>query len=207
MYLNDIYTIGANLAGLPAISIPCGFVAGLPVGLQLIGPHFAEERLLNAPTPISARPTGTARSAGLRMCADGAGKPSSGLRFMRSSRRARRSSRARHGLRRASECAGKSRRSGLSGRAAGAERRRRADGGEVRACDRAAIAGTRSLRARIISIRICPRATRSASTSCRSSPAAPSTSCSRTARTSASASRARTSRRMRASRCMRACRG
>ena len=48
MYLNDIYTIGANLAGLPAISIPCGFVQGLPVGLQLVGPHFAEERILNA---------------------------------------------------------------------------------------------------------------------------------------------------------------
>jgi aspartyl-tRNA(Asn)/glutamyl-tRNA(Gln) amidotransferase subunit A len=47
MYLNDIYTIGANLAGLPALSLPCGFVAGLPAGLQLIGPHFAEERLLN----------------------------------------------------------------------------------------------------------------------------------------------------------------
>ena len=49
MYLNDIYTIGANLAGLPAISIPCGFVpraADLPVGLQLVGPHFAESRLL-----------------------------------------------------------------------------------------------------------------------------------------------------------------
>jgi aspartyl-tRNA(Asn)/glutamyl-tRNA(Gln) amidotransferase subunit A len=48
MYLNDIYTIGANLAGLPAISIPCGFVQGLPVGLQLVGPHFAESELLNA---------------------------------------------------------------------------------------------------------------------------------------------------------------
>jgi aspartyl-tRNA(Asn)/glutamyl-tRNA(Gln) amidotransferase subunit A len=47
MYLNDIYTIGANLAGLPAMSIPCGFVNALPVGLQLIGAHFAEERLLN----------------------------------------------------------------------------------------------------------------------------------------------------------------
>ena len=47
MYLNDIYTIGANLAGLPGISVPCGFVTGLPVGLQLVGPHFAEARLLN----------------------------------------------------------------------------------------------------------------------------------------------------------------
>jgi aspartyl-tRNA(Asn)/glutamyl-tRNA(Gln) amidotransferase subunit A len=48
MYLNDIYTIGANLAGLPALSIPCGFAAGLPVGVQLIGPHFGEVKLLNA---------------------------------------------------------------------------------------------------------------------------------------------------------------
>jgi aspartyl-tRNA(Asn)/glutamyl-tRNA(Gln) amidotransferase subunit A len=47
MYLNDIYTIGANLAGLPAMSIPCGLLGGLPVGLQIIGPHFAESRLLN----------------------------------------------------------------------------------------------------------------------------------------------------------------
>ena len=48
MYLNDIYTIGANLAGLPAMSIPCGFQSGLPVGLQLIGPHFSESRILSA---------------------------------------------------------------------------------------------------------------------------------------------------------------
>jgi aspartyl-tRNA(Asn)/glutamyl-tRNA(Gln) amidotransferase subunit A len=48
MYLNDIYTIGANLAGLPGISVPCGFVDALPMGLQLIGPHFAEAKLLNA---------------------------------------------------------------------------------------------------------------------------------------------------------------
>ena len=47
MYLNDIYTIGANLAGLPAMSIPCGFAKELPVGLQIVGPHFSEAKLLN----------------------------------------------------------------------------------------------------------------------------------------------------------------
>ena len=47
MYLSDIYTIAVNLAGLPGMSIPCGFVGGLPVGLQLIGNYFAENRLLN----------------------------------------------------------------------------------------------------------------------------------------------------------------
>lgn len=46
MYLNDVYTIAANLAGLPAMSVPCGFAAGLPVGMQLIGRHFDEARLL-----------------------------------------------------------------------------------------------------------------------------------------------------------------
>jgi aspartyl-tRNA(Asn)/glutamyl-tRNA(Gln) amidotransferase subunit A len=48
MYLNDIYTIGANLAGLPALSMPCGFVGGLPVGLQMVAPPLAEARLLKA---------------------------------------------------------------------------------------------------------------------------------------------------------------
>jgi aspartyl-tRNA(Asn)/glutamyl-tRNA(Gln) amidotransferase subunit A len=48
MYLNDIYTIGANLAGLPAMSVPCGFGrGGLPVGLQIIGDYFTEARMLN----------------------------------------------------------------------------------------------------------------------------------------------------------------
>ena len=47
MYLSDIYTIAINLAGVPAMSIPAGFVAGMPVGLQLIGDYFSEDRLLN----------------------------------------------------------------------------------------------------------------------------------------------------------------
>ena len=49
MYLNDIYTVSANLAGLPAMSIPCGFgEGGMPVGLQLAGNYFAEARMLQA---------------------------------------------------------------------------------------------------------------------------------------------------------------
>lgn len=49
MYLGDLFTIPAPLAGLPALSVPCGFdEKGLPVGLQLTGPHFSEARLLGA---------------------------------------------------------------------------------------------------------------------------------------------------------------
>ncbi len=47
MYLSDIYTIAANLAGLPALSVPAGFVGRRPVGLQIIGNYFDEARLLN----------------------------------------------------------------------------------------------------------------------------------------------------------------
>ncbi len=47
MYLADIYTIAINLAGLPAISLPAGFAADKPVGLQVIGDYFSEQRLLN----------------------------------------------------------------------------------------------------------------------------------------------------------------
>ncbi|HHZ88322.1 MAG TPA: Asp-tRNA(Asn)/Glu-tRNA(Gln) amidotransferase subunit GatA [Chromatiaceae bacterium] len=47
MYLSDIYTIAVNLAGLPAMSVPCGFADELPVGLQIIGKPFEESRLLN----------------------------------------------------------------------------------------------------------------------------------------------------------------
>ena len=49
MYLSDIYTISANLAGVPGISVPCGFSSdGLPIGLQLLGKHFDEATLLAA---------------------------------------------------------------------------------------------------------------------------------------------------------------
>jgi len=47
MYLTDVYTSAANLAGLPGLSMPAGFVDGLPVGVQLIGNHFEEARLLD----------------------------------------------------------------------------------------------------------------------------------------------------------------
>ena len=47
MYLSDIYTVSVNLAGLPAISVPCGFDSiNLPIGVQIIGKHFDEEMIL-----------------------------------------------------------------------------------------------------------------------------------------------------------------
>jgi aspartyl-tRNA(Asn)/glutamyl-tRNA(Gln) amidotransferase subunit A len=49
MYLSDIYTVSVNLAGLPGLSMPCGFdQAGMPVGAQLIGPALGEQTVLNA---------------------------------------------------------------------------------------------------------------------------------------------------------------
>ena len=51
MYLSDVFTIGANLAGLPGISIPGGFSSGevsLPIGLQLVGPRLGESALFSA---------------------------------------------------------------------------------------------------------------------------------------------------------------
>jgi aspartyl-tRNA(Asn)/glutamyl-tRNA(Gln) amidotransferase subunit A len=63
MYLSDIYTVSANLAGVPAISVPCGLSAeGLPIGTQLIGNYWSEALLLNLASryetmfPLKARP-------------------------------------------------------------------------------------------------------------------------------------------------------
>jgi aspartyl-tRNA(Asn)/glutamyl-tRNA(Gln) amidotransferase subunit A len=46
MYLSDVCTLPVNIAGVPAVSIPAGFVDGLPVGMQIIGKHFNEEKIL-----------------------------------------------------------------------------------------------------------------------------------------------------------------
>ena len=49
MYLGDIYTVPVNIAGIPALSMPCGADGeGLPVGMQLMGPHFGEKTLIRA---------------------------------------------------------------------------------------------------------------------------------------------------------------
>jgi aspartyl-tRNA(Asn)/glutamyl-tRNA(Gln) amidotransferase subunit A len=46
MYLNDVYTVPANLAGIPGVSVPCGLAGGLPIGLQVLGKHFDEATIL-----------------------------------------------------------------------------------------------------------------------------------------------------------------
>jgi aspartyl-tRNA(Asn)/glutamyl-tRNA(Gln) amidotransferase subunit A len=63
MYLSDIYTASANLAGIPGVSVPCGLSAsGLPIGLQLVGKHWSEDVLLNLASvfenefPLGAKP-------------------------------------------------------------------------------------------------------------------------------------------------------
>jgi len=55
MYLSDIYTVSANLAGVPGLSIPCGLVKGLPVGLQLMGPALGEATLLRVADAFERR--------------------------------------------------------------------------------------------------------------------------------------------------------
>ena len=47
MYLSDVFTVSANLAGLPAMSVPMGFKNNLPLGLQIIGNHFDESKILS----------------------------------------------------------------------------------------------------------------------------------------------------------------
>jgi aspartyl-tRNA(Asn)/glutamyl-tRNA(Gln) amidotransferase subunit A len=55
MYLSDVYTVSANLAGIPALSMPCGFAHGLPVGLQLLGRPLDEPLLLRVADALQRR--------------------------------------------------------------------------------------------------------------------------------------------------------
>jgi aspartyl-tRNA(Asn)/glutamyl-tRNA(Gln) amidotransferase subunit A len=53
LYLNDIFTTSANLAGLPSMSVPAGFSSeGLPIGVQIFAPHFEEQRIFNVAQAI-----------------------------------------------------------------------------------------------------------------------------------------------------------
>jgi aspartyl-tRNA(Asn)/glutamyl-tRNA(Gln) amidotransferase subunit A len=55
MYLSDVYTVSCNLAGIPGVSLPCGFSGGMPVGLQLLGPPLEEGRLLRVADAFQQR--------------------------------------------------------------------------------------------------------------------------------------------------------
>ena len=62
MHANDVCTVPANIAGIPGLSMPCGFIEGLPVGLQLLGPHLESPPSSVPHTPTSKPPTGTTTS-------------------------------------------------------------------------------------------------------------------------------------------------
>jgi hypothetical protein len=214
MYLNDIYTIGANLAGVPAMSIPCGFVRDLPVGLQICGPHFgggqAAERgaclpagdRLASPDSGGLRPGGAVVSAPISS-KEGGWETVIGLEIhAQLSTASKIFSGSAHGLRRLAELAGQPGRPRVSRRIAGAEPGSRAHGGEVRARgigDRDRAVGVRAQELLLPGpaeglpdqpVRAAHRR-----------PGATWTSCSTTAARSASASRVRTSRKTPANRC------
>jgi aspartyl-tRNA(Asn)/glutamyl-tRNA(Gln) amidotransferase subunit A len=66
MYLSDVYTISANLAGIPAISVPCGFdKKNLPIGLQILSPVFTEDRLLRIARMLERETDWHARKPGM----------------------------------------------------------------------------------------------------------------------------------------------
>jgi aspartyl-tRNA(Asn)/glutamyl-tRNA(Gln) amidotransferase subunit A len=65
MYLNDVFTLPVNIAGLPGISVPAGFVEGLPIGLQIIGKPFDEATVLRAARAFESTADWHARHPGL----------------------------------------------------------------------------------------------------------------------------------------------
>jgi aspartyl-tRNA(Asn)/glutamyl-tRNA(Gln) amidotransferase subunit A len=65
MYQQDVFTVPASLAGIPALALPCGFKAGLPVGMQLMGPHFSDARLLDLGSAYQRRTDWHRRTAPL----------------------------------------------------------------------------------------------------------------------------------------------
>ena len=133
MYLNDIYTIGANLAGLPAISVPCGFVNDLPVGLHLVAPHFAEGRVVAGSASVPGS-DGMAHgvSGGIQMSA---WEVVIGLEVhtqLATQSKIFSAAATQYGAEPNSQACLVD--LGVSGRAAGSQRRGRAHGGHVRAC-------------------------------------------------------------------------
>ena len=132
MYLNDIYTIGANLAGLAGTVGALRFRRRLPMGLQLIGPHFSEGEAAECGASIS-----NGHRLAPSLAAAGTSNERLGSGHWPGDPRAARDEvedilRIGDRLRRASEYPGQPGRSGISRRAAGVERRRRAHGGQVR---------------------------------------------------------------------------
>jgi len=72
MYMGDIYTVSVNLAGLPAVSLPCGFdKQKLPIGFQLIGDAFSEKKLINAARVYQRQTTHHLISTAKAMCLEG----------------------------------------------------------------------------------------------------------------------------------------
>jgi len=65
MYLSDICTIPVNLAGIPALSLPCGLAGGLPVGFQIMGPPLSEQKILNVAYALEQEIGFDPRPAGL----------------------------------------------------------------------------------------------------------------------------------------------
>ena len=79
MYLSDIYTISANLAGIAGMSIPCGFTKDrLPIGLQILAPGFAEEKMLRVARMYRAR-NGLAYAQAAVGCGNHVSAPLSGV--------------------------------------------------------------------------------------------------------------------------------